>query len=90
MPAHPNLELDKTIAFHEGLFGVEGFFTDNVRGVVNRVGNFLFYCNFPKAPSNPEWLLGTSSIGRKSTVEVWPMLRKVTHQPFPTTPVCLV
>ena len=44
-----DLNMEKSVAFHEGFCGVEGFFTENVHGVVNKGGNFLFYCNFSKA-----------------------------------------
>jgi hypothetical protein len=48
------LDMEKSVAFHEGFCGFQGFFTENVHGVVNKGGNFLFYCNFPKAPRDYE------------------------------------
>jgi len=49
-----DIDMEKSVAFHAGFCGAEGFFTDNVHGVVNKGGNFLFYCNFPKAPKDYE------------------------------------
>ena len=48
------LELEKSIPFHGGFCEIDGFTTENVHGVVSKGGNFLFYCNFPKAPRDYE------------------------------------